>query len=63
MKIKEMLSEHGNDFYAIFKCEHCGNVTVKQPGYHDNYFHTVVVPGMFCKECGKDRAGNTKVTA
>ena len=60
MRIKEILSEYGNDFYAIYECEHCGHATKKSYGYHDNYFHTQVIPGRWCPECGKNRAGDVK---
>jgi hypothetical protein len=62
VKIKEILSEHGSDFYATYECEHCGEITPKQSGYHDNYFHTKVIPGMVCKTCGKDRSGNIGIS-
>lgn len=57
MKIKEITSEHGNDFSAIMVCEHCSyehKIT-----YHDNYYHTKVVPGMFCPKCKLNREGVT----
>jgi ssDNA-binding Zn-finger/Zn-ribbon topoisomerase 1 len=60
MKIHKIESEYGNDFYATYECEHCGHVTAKKPGYHDQYFHTQVIPGQWCPECGKNRAGAIK---
>ena len=52
MKIKTIESQHRRDFYAIYQCEHCGHEH-RGPGYDDTHFHTVVVPGMSCTECGK----------
>jgi hypothetical protein len=52
MKIKEILSQSRRDFVAIYECEHCG-YTIKASGYDDDYFHTEVIPGMICYECGK----------
>lgn len=57
MKIKTILWEMGNDFRAIMACEHCGNEQDNRSGYHDNYYHTQVIPAMRCKECGKNREG------
>lgn len=57
MKIKEIITEHGNDFTADLICEHCAYVQKLTSGYHDNFYHTQVVPGMHCKACGKNRAG------
>ena len=57
MKIAKMLSEYRNDFTAIMKCEHCGSTKELTSGYHDNYYHTEVIPAMHCNTCGKNRAG------
>ena len=57
MKIKTITSEIGNDFCATMECEHCGNTQELSCGYHDNYFHTKVIPNMKCSRCGKDREG------
>lgn len=57
MKIKEITSEHRNDFSAIMECEHCGETHKLTTGYHDNFYHTQVIPAMKCKACGKNRAG------
>ena len=57
MKIKEITWEHGNDFYADLICEHCGNIQKLSCGYHDNYFHTRVIPDIKCNRCGRDRDG------
>lgn len=57
MKIKETLSESYNDFTAIMQCEHCNFETKNTSGYHDNYYHTEVIPAMACKSCGCDRSG------
>lgn len=57
MKIKEITSEHRNDFSATMECEHCGRTQKLTTGYHDNYYHTRVIPAMNCNWCGKNRAG------
>lgn len=53
MKIKEKLSQHRRDFWAIYECEHCGYETDKESGYDDANFHQNVIPNMKCPECGK----------
>lgn len=53
MKIKEIVSQHRRDFYAIYECEHCGHVTGKESGYDDDYFHSQVIPKMKCASCEK----------
>lgn len=55
MKIQKIISRNRRDFYAIYKCEHCG-LEKKGAGYDDAYFHNTVIPGMACPVCGK-RAG------
>jgi uncharacterized Zn finger protein len=55
MKIKEMISQHRRDFYAIYECENCGHITDKKSGYDDRNFHDNVIPAMKCEECGKSR--------
>lgn len=57
VKIKTITFEHRNDFRAVMECEHCGATQQNNTGYHDNYYHTAVIPGMYCKSCGKNRAG------
>lgn len=57
MKTKEVTSEHRNDFSAIMECEHCQSTAKINTGYHDNYYHTKVIPAMICKLCGKNRDG------
>ena len=57
MKIRRMLSEYRNDFSAEMVCEHCEHTQNITSGYHDNYYHTQVIPKMRCKSCGKDREG------
>ena len=52
MKIETILSQNRRDFYAIYKCEHCGH-TEKSSGYDDSYFHSKVLPSIKCGECGK----------
>lgn len=53
MKIKKKTSQHRRDFWAIFKCEHCGHETDEQSGYDDSFFHNHVIPKKECPECGK----------
>jgi len=60
MKIKEILSEYRNDFSYMAECEHCKFVYKVVSGYHDNYYHTKVIPGMFCPKCGKNRLGEVQ---
>jgi hypothetical protein len=60
MKIKAILTEHRNDFTATLECEHCGAVQPLKTGYHDTYYHTRVIPALFCQTCHKNRAGQTE---
>lgn len=62
MKITKILTQHRNDFTALIDCEHCGTEEKLTTGYHDEYYHTKVIPAMHCKnpECGKNRAGEVK---
>jgi hypothetical protein len=59
MKIQQITDEHRNDFCAVMECEHCGATRINRSGYHDNYYHTQVIPAMICMKCGKNRAGQT----
>lgn len=59
MFIKGYTFEMGNDFHAIMECEHCYAQQDNRAGYHDNYYHTQVIPAMKCKSCGLDRNGNS----
>ena len=60
MKIQKIIFEMGSDFHAIMECEHCGSTQENKSGYHDNYYHVEVIPGMFCEKCGKNRLGDDK---
>lgn len=60
MKIKEILGGRGNDFSAMLECEHCGQMQKLTTGYHDNFYHTRVIPAMACPRCRKNRAGVIK---
>lgn len=60
MRIKTITSEYRNDFSADLECEHCGALQHITSGYHDAYYHTRVMPGMFCQKCGKNRGGDTQ---
>ena len=62
MKIKTILTQHRNDFTATMECEHCGHEQHLSYGYNDGYYHNSVIPGMFCKGCGKARAGSVQTT-
>lgn len=57
MKIQELTFEAGRDFHAVMECEHCGVTQQNDSGYHDSNYHEQVIPGMFCKSCGKNRDG------
>jgi C4-type Zn-finger protein len=63
MKIRNITSESGNDFSAIMECEHCEATHKITSGYHDNFYHTRVIPAMTCKACGKNRDGVVPETA
>ena len=58
MFVKQIKSEHRNDFTADLQCEHCGSVQHLGSGYHDSYYHTKVIPAITCKSCGKRRDGS-----
>jgi phage terminase large subunit GpA-like protein len=60
MKIDQITNELGNDFFAVLVCEHCGEKQDLKRGYHDNYYHTKVMPSIKCRACGKDRLGRTE---
>lgn len=62
MRIKKYTFVMGNDFAAIMVCEHCGGTQKLTSGYHDNYYHTKVIPAMTCRKCGKNRDGITPTT-
>ena len=62
MKIAEILSVHRNDFRATMECEWCGHQQNNPSGYHDEFYHTRVIPAMKCKACGKNRAGSLEHT-
>ena len=62
MKIQKITFEHRNDFCAILECEHCQETQELKSGYHDNYYHTRVLPTISCKGCGKARVENTTTT-
>ena len=52
MKIKNITYRGGNDFKAVFECEHCLK-TQEKWGYDDANFHQNVIPEMECKFCKK----------
>lgn len=57
MELTKITFQHGNDFAGIIKCEHCGHEQKLDTGYHDDYYHSVVIPGICCEKCDKNRAG------
>ena len=52
MQIKKITGQSRRDFYAIYKCEHCG-FEEEGSGYDDSYFHNEIIPNKICKSCGK----------
>ena len=60
MKIKEIVSQHRRDFWAIYECEHCEHKTDKKSGYDDANFHQNVIPKMKCPKCNKTALDNYK---
>ncbi len=58
MKIQKITNEHRNDFWAILECEHCNATQELRSGYHDTYYHGVVLPNISCQSCGKNSAGD-----
>ena len=60
MKIREVKSTYGTDFYATYICEHCDHITDKLPGYDDANFHENVIPKRHCQKCEKRRDGTLK---
>ena len=62
MRIKEITTQHGNDFSATMVCEHCGHEAKLTSGYHDSFYHDRVIPAMKCASCGKNRAGEVEHT-
>jgi hypothetical protein len=57
MKIKQITSQHRNDYSAIMECEHCTHTQEDKYGYFDNNYMENVIPAMTCQNCGKNRAG------
>ena len=57
MKLIEITWQMRNDFKGILECEHCGHQQELNSGYNDGYYHSKVIPGICCNECGKNRAG------
>jgi hypothetical protein len=62
MKIKQITSQHRNDFCAVMQCEHCGVEEKLTTGYNDAYYHERVIPAMHCQSCGLNRSGENKTT-
>ncbi|AUZ95536.1 hypothetical protein [Salmonella phage PMBT28] len=59
MNIKEITSQHGNDFTAVMVCEHCGTTGVLKNGYHDAFFHNHVIPNINCPTCDRNHYGES----
>ena len=62
MYIEGIKSQLRRDFWADYKCEHCGHLEKNKSGYDDAYFHQNVIPKMKCKECGKFSGLNMEIT-
>ena len=62
MHIKQITSQHRNDFSAIMTCEHCGKESENGHGYNDTYYHEKVIPKMYCPHCNKNSLGETEPT-
>ena len=60
MFIKKITFKTGNDFKAIFCCEHCGH-SYEKWGYDNDYFYKFLLPKQKCPECGLE--GDDKITA
>jgi hypothetical protein len=58
MFIEKILRQHRNDFTAMLKCEHCGSTQKLDSGYHDDFYHSKVIPEIGCHSCGKRRDGS-----
>tara|TARA_R110000796_G_C14202540_1_gene392054 strand:- start:141 stop:347 length:207 start_codon:yes stop_codon:yes gene_type:complete len=52
MKIKKVTWRYGNDFCAIYECQHCEH-TEEGDGYSDANFYGNVIPKLKCSSCGK----------
>ncbi len=60
MRIERITDQHARDFRAEMVCEHCEKTTVLKTGYDDAYYHTEVIPAMFCPHCGRNRRGKLR---
>lgn len=58
-KIKDQL---GNDFWAEYKCPHCGHTTKEIQGYMDKFYFKNVIPNMECPNCGKKENATKEVS-
>lgn len=56
MKLIKIIRQYRNDFSGILKCEHCGYEQKLNNGYHDHYYHSIVIPGICYNSCGENRA-------
>lgn len=62
MKIKQITSQHRNDYTAKMECEHCGHVQDDMYGYNDTNYYENDIPEQHCQSCGKNRAGELRKT-
>ena len=53
MKELRRMRQSRRDFYADYKCGHCGYIKENVSGYDDTYFNVTVVGDMKCPKCGK----------
>lgn len=59
MRLKEITSQHRNDFHWIGECEHCGKTKRYGDGYADDFYCLRVIPARHCSECGLNSYGLT----
>lgn len=53
MRIDKITNQMSEDFWADFKCEHCGHIEKNLRGYNDIFFHENIIPEIKCKQCEK----------
>ena len=53
MKEIKRIKQYRRDFYADYKCGHCGYIEKNVSGYDGTYFNVTVVGQMVCPKCGK----------
>jgi len=55
MQVAKVITRQGKKLNVRFECEHCGYMFVGT-GVDDEYFHSIVVPGLSCESCGRTAA-------